>query len=192
VSPIFDPSAYGAAVGELLAHEPLCELGPGRPREEFRSQLQRLDYDTAFPGRDVVDHSMADCCISGLWLLFDFLGTSHSISQEINTPSGSYWHGIMHRREPDYSNSKYWFRRVGRHPVFVPLAAAAADLAAESDTDGDEAQSLSSGGDWDAFHFVDLCQQAARSGGALELLCRRIAQAEWRLLFADCYHHAIT
>ncbi|MEQ8785900.1 MAG: hypothetical protein RIC55_06360 [Pirellulaceae bacterium] len=190
MSPTFDPNAYGPAVAELLAHEPLCELGPGKPREEFRPQLQKLDYDVVFPGRDVVDHSMADCCISALWLLFDFLDTSHSISQEINTPSGSYWHGIMHRREPDYSNAKYWFRRVGQHPVYKPLAEAAAPLAAESGLA--EASSLAQGDDWDAFHFVDRCQQAARGGGELELLCRRIAQAEWRLLFADGYHRAIT
>ena len=45
---------------------------------------------------------MAACCLCGLWLLHDFLDESHSLSQEITTDTGSYWHGIMHRREPDY------------------------------------------------------------------------------------------
>ena len=53
---------------------------------------------------------MAACCLAGVWLLHDYLDESHTISQRIDTPSGSFWHGIMHRREGDFSNAKYWFR----------------------------------------------------------------------------------
>ena len=73
---------------------------------------------------------MAACCIAGVWLLHDFLDESHTISQGIDTPSGSFWHAIMHRREGDFSNAKYWFRRVGQHPVFDALGQRAAELAA--------------------------------------------------------------
>ena len=64
---------------------------------------------------------MALACMAGLWLRHDFLDESHRISQDLENPSGSYWHGIMHRRELDFSNAKYWFRRVGMHRVFEPL-----------------------------------------------------------------------
>ena len=60
--------------------------------------------------------------LSGLWLFLDDLDRSHAISQDLSTPEASFWHFIMHRREPDPSNAAYWFRRVGRHAVFPPCA----------------------------------------------------------------------
>src|SRR2546421_1194544 len=35
---------------------------------------------------------------SALWLYVDDLNRSHTVSQGIDNPTGSYWHGIMHRR----------------------------------------------------------------------------------------------
>ena len=72
-------------------------------------------------------------CIAGLWLLWDYLDESHHVSQSLETPEGSYWHGIMHWREPDYGNSKYWFRRVGQHAIFPQLAVQARQLATARD-----------------------------------------------------------
>lgn len=50
---------------------------------------------------------------AALWLYVDDLDRSHAVSQTIETPIGSLWHGIMHRREGDFWNSKYWFRKAG-------------------------------------------------------------------------------
>ena len=49
---------------------------------------------------------MASACLAGLWLYHDYLDESHAVSQSIHTPAGSYWHGLMHRREPDFANPK--------------------------------------------------------------------------------------
>lgn len=54
---------------------------------------------------------------SALWLYIDELDRSHKVSQGIEDATGSFWHGIMHRREGDFSNSHYWFRKVGDHPA---------------------------------------------------------------------------
>src|SRR5262245_24905061 len=102
----FDPHSYGTTLSPLLAAEPLCPLGPGRPDESKRPLLSQLEPDKFFPGRQPADRDMARCCLAGLWLLYDFLDESHAISQEIDSSSGSYWHGIMHRREPDFTNAK--------------------------------------------------------------------------------------
>ena len=185
----FDPRTYGPACEELLSELSPCPLAAGQPHRDRRPQLADLSIDSVAAGRTVVDRDMASCCLSGLWLVHNFLDESHTISQQIHTTSGSYWHGIMHRRETDFSNSKYWFRRVGQHPIFADLGIAARDSVAAAPTHG-LAENLQVGGDWDAFHFVDTCQAALRMGGASQRLCEEIAQSEWQLLFDYCYRHA--
>src|SRR6476660_8919231 len=96
----FDPVAYGPTVGALIT-ERLPELGPGSPNTSARSQLATIDVETIFGGHRIADQDAARCCLSALWLWHDFLDESHTISQEVHTIDGSYWHGIMHRREPD-------------------------------------------------------------------------------------------
>lgn len=56
----------------------------------------------------------------GLHLLNDDLGTSHALSQQHEGEAlADYWHAIIHRREGDYGNSRYWFGRVGRTPILA-------------------------------------------------------------------------
>jgi len=168
----------------------LPELGPGTPHETLRNQLTALTVESAFPGQKVVDHDAARCCLSALWLWHDFLDESHAISQEVDTIDGSYWHGIMHRREPDYGNAKYWFRRVPKHPVFGPLAEAARELTAGKKLDP-AAEFLATQKTWDAFRFVDLCEAIAHRRSTAEQVAREVARLEWQMLFEHCYRQAV-
>ena len=47
--------------------------------------------------------------IARLWLYVDDLERSHVVGQSIEDATGSYWHGIMHRREGDFSKTNYTF-----------------------------------------------------------------------------------
>ena len=127
---------------------------------------------------------------AGLFLMNDFYEESHSSSQSIEGlgayHTGDYWHAILHRREPDYGNAKYWFRHVGQHPIFAELVSAV-------DRHFDEAQGgtasalqqwktrLIKNGNWDAFAFVDLCS-AAQNNPALRAWCEQVQYVEMLLL----------
>jgi len=175
----FDPTKYHAPFAALWAIERVPELGPGSPNQSVRPALTALSPETAFPA--VHDREAALACTSGAWLYHDFLDESHTISQDLPGWFGSYWHGIMHRREPDASNAKYWFRRVEPNPVFEALALEAAQLGL----------ALKSG-KWDAIAFIDQCEKERESGSNRELVCRRVQLREMQLLFDWCYRQSQT
>ncbi|HWB10743.1 MAG TPA: hypothetical protein VG826_16050 [Pirellulales bacterium] len=186
--PPFVPPSYGDKLDRLLLPPRLNELGPGEPNLAVRPELESLSVERLFEN-GVADRSMASACLAGIWLYHDFLDESHSISQEIATVEGSYWHGLMHRREPDFGNAKYWFRRVGTHPVEPDLNRAARQLADEVGTDS-ASQFLTRQSNWDSFRFIDLCEAAAGGRSDCAMLCRQIQQREWWLLFGYCFQRA--
>jgi hypothetical protein len=191
-----DCSSLGPTFGPLVASAPLNELGAGKPDNAARQKLENLSLADAFAPHVIADREMANACLAGLWLLYDDLDRSHTISQSIHTPTGSYWHAIMHRREGDFGNSKYWFDRVGDHPIFGPLAHAAAALVQEEREEvGDRPADrdlawLAEEAYWDPFRFVDLCAAVVRGRSNTDQLCRLIQKQECRLLLEFCYRRA--
>ncbi len=123
------------------------------------------------------DADASGCCHSGLWLLAGELERAHEICQGIDTIDGSFWHGIMHRREQDFGNAEYWMRRVGEHPIHKAIGDAQSEL--------DPSLSASR---WDAFAFIQQCREAVVSNQLA--LCREIAWIEWQFLFAHNFRQA--
>ncbi len=184
----FDAGKYGSVVAELIGDR-LPVLGPGEADEGMRPKLAALSLEKVLAGKRIVDEEAARCCLSALWLWHDFLDESHTISQEIHTVDGSYWHGIMHRREPDYGNAKYWFHRVPRYAIFESLAMEVRKLVANVELD-EPARYLASQAIWDPFRFVDLCEAVARGRSKCERVAREVARAEWEMLFDYCFQQA--
>jgi len=148
-----------APIQQLLATPEPPELGPG-PRAGVRSQTE---LDTALEGlsRVMKLRPPNQQLVRALVLLWhDHLDAAHAISQGIENTGGSLVHAIMHRREPDYSNSKYWWRRVGKPPCFPEIARRVADLL-KAKGERDLAAKLVPRGEWDAFALVDACEAAA-------------------------------
>ena len=173
--PHFDPSAYGPAVAAVLGDgQRLAALSPGRPDLAIRPVLEEFDPTMAFPMLKDADAGYA--CLAGLWLYHDFLDDSHQISQGLHTREGSFWHAVMHRREPDAVNSNYWWQRVGPHPVLDQLREYAPAAGYRYTT---------------PVEFVAFCEKCRDSDTQDEGSARRVQLLEWQLLFDWCYRLAV-
>jgi hypothetical protein len=171
----FQASAYNPQIARILALDgdgfrPI-PLAPRAPLSD--AACRELDQHTA---ADLFPEALSPTgALSGLYLYFGCLDKAHSIAQDLNTQEGSFWHGIMHRQEPDPANAAYWFRQVGRHPIFP-------DLREEA-----HRQRFVTGAEWNPFEFIEFCESARmRPGSEEERLAMRIQLAEWQLLFDYC------
>lgn len=174
----FDPTRYGPDVARILALD-----GDGRrwmpltcgpcTSEEARRTLETFRPRDLFPGVAEPEAPMA-----GLWLYFSCFEEAHKLVDSSGTPNGELWHAILHRQEPDSGNSAYWFRQVGSHPVFAPLArAAAAILERIPDAEFNV-------GRWDPYAFIAFCERARQQpASAHERAAMEIQLAEWQLAF---------
>jgi hypothetical protein len=142
---------------ELLAGEP-PELGPGPRAGVWTVKAIDAKLDELF-ARDGL-HGRSEELIRGLALLWhDHHEPAHAIAQAIENADDSLLHAILHRREPDYGNATYWFRRVGKHPCFPAIAKRVTELLEQQKTNGLLKQ-LIQGGEWDAFAFIKECETA--------------------------------
>ena len=139
--------------------------------------------------RPVTRTEDAKALLAGLWLWHDWLDESHTISQGIGSATGSFWHAIMHRREGDFSNSKYWYARCANHPVLQVLAVQAPSVLNPYPPEKSLVRVLQNG--WNSNAFVDLVEDVhehpndPRHRAAISL-----QQLEWRLLFDHCTREA--
>ena len=155
------------------------------------SLLRQTPANDLFDGDKPASSDFAQCVRSALFLYFSALDESHKISQDIGSGTGSYLHGIMHRQEPDYSNSKYWFRRVGRHELFPTLREECTRVRYRSER---IEQRLSARPDWDPDWFIDQCEQAVNGDGPPDVVrdLESIQRLEWRLVFDYSYRRALS
>lgn len=185
----FDTSRYPTGLGSLIPECDECPIGAGHPNGDMIGALRALDLDTVFMPRRIFDRDMARACHAGLWLIHNFLDESHHISQDLKNPTGSYWHAIMHRREGDFSNAKYWFREAGEHPVLQELGGDVTEIVGAAPTE--RSSLLDAAGSLDPFALVDWCSAATRGDDAQQQALCRLTRREWERLFDYCYRHAV-
>jgi hypothetical protein len=150
---------------------------PPRGSNEMLKALERCDWNALGKARN------GELLRAGALWLHGFLEESHAIAQGIGSAEGSYWHALMHRSEADFSNSKYWYRRVGHHAIFPELLAAARQLEISSQS---TMAALLKSSDWDPFRFVDALEHAASNKTQDTGLVQAIAQQEYNLLMGYC------
>src|SRR5437879_3732845 len=106
-----------AGLQKLLATPEPPQLGPGSRGSALPLEVLQQKLDEAL-SRSELPASNHAAIRAAILLWHDHLDAAHQIAQKLENADGSYLHGVMHRREPDYSNAKYWFHRVGQHPCF--------------------------------------------------------------------------
>lgn len=108
---------------------------------------------------------------------FDAIDDAHRIVQDDASGPGAYLHGMIHRREGDLDNARYWFRRTGPLTFFGDLhrvaSAVSPDAAKQSD--------------WDPYLFVGLVEQARFGASDLLPMCVALQMAEFDVVLADVW-----
>jgi hypothetical protein len=181
-------SAFTTADVQTSSRLPL--LAPPRPRQEINWLLEHLgSVSPEELGGGQLAQAEQIAKRAGLFQWHDFLEESHELSQsiegQVENQLGDYWHAIMHRREPDYSNAKYWFRRIGNQPAYCELRQHADAVLEECEASqaAEWRGRLQAGSKWNPLAFVDLCQEcAADENSDLAIAARRIQYAEMCLL----------
>jgi hypothetical protein len=167
---------YSDFVERLFARsELLSRLQPKEPlfwalSDQFRS----MDDATLAGGKAVKDPAQFALIRGAILYALDELDTAHQIFQDDPSELGSYWHGMMHRREGDFDNARYWFRRAGRLTLFPTMHAAssgASPTMARQET-------------WDPYLLTGQCEQVRFGAHELTQECQRLLRVEFDALLA--------
>ncbi len=147
--------------------EQFPEAGPGSARVSAELLQHRIESVLSCFKLGRYQHS---CALAGILLLWDHLDASHEISQSLegrgSPRTADYWHGIMHRREPDPGNAAYWFRTLGTHPAFADLYENLPGWLEKMGVDGGAesliGEQLLNQSTWNPYRFIDLCRIALK------------------------------
>jgi len=163
--------AWNKLLGESVPAIGPASRGGSKTAEQVRIQLKEL----LVADQSTEQRSLLINAAVLVW--HDHLDAAHIIAQEIHNSDGSYLHAIIHRREPDFSNAKYWFNRVGDHPIYPQLA---------TFTVAEVGPLFVKSGKWDSFSFVDACEKVTRNPGREpgNLVLEKIQAQEIRWLLA--------
>jgi hypothetical protein len=174
---------YSDLADRILNHsELLAALIPTTPLSYDLSRKLREASDADIAGPTAIkDAAMFAMVRGGLLYAADELDAAHRIFQDEPSSLGSYWHGMMHRREGDFDNARYWFRRAGQLGVFGKMQDAA--RAASPD--------MAKQPTWDAYLLTGQCEQVKHGAHELAAECVALQRAEFGVLFDDCWRRAM-
>ena len=159
---------------QLEAHAP--ELVPSHVANENLSR--GIQSSVLFDGKS---GAMVECCRAGLLLWNDDLEGAHPLVQDLPDQTAAFWHAILHRREGDFSNARYWWNRTDEHPAFEPIL----DLVLHRVPDFPFIDELRAEGRWLPLEFNAACQNFARDG-RFETELRATQRLEMRGLLEWC------
>ena len=162
---------------------PLDRLERGEPLTKGRTAVAALsEKDSGLKNAQALSFLQ-----SALYIYFDCFDEAHQIAQDHEGLIGNWLHALLHRREPDAGNSKYWYARVDL-PQGTSRGIAEETLKCLGDSPAKELagfqQKLSKSKKWEPKTFVDLVEKfrGEDSNAPAYRLLAKIQEIEWRAL----------
>ena len=159
LKPVFEALPLGDALRALVVEVPLRGAAH--------------DAVAAAVGDDAIAASAE--LVAGLWLYVDDLDRSHAVAQSLHSPTGSFWHAVMHRREGDFSNAQYWYCKAGIHPAMNHIDLTGGGAGAGTDV-----------ARYDPVAFTQRVQRAHERGDTRNPALVSEQAKEWKALFEWC------
>jgi hypothetical protein len=167
--------SYSDLIDRVFREPHLLEkLTPTEPLDwELLCKVRDAD-DAAIAGNRTIAVPAAFALVrGGLLYAVDALDAAHRYFQEAPSDLGSYWHGMMHRREGDFDNARYWFRRAGTLGCSGTLHRAASEVSADAARQPG----------WDPYFLTGQCEQARFGANELVPELVKLQQIEFETLF---------
>ena len=174
--------SYSDLIDRIFLQDGLLEkLTPSEPLNTTLLLRVRAADDAAVSGGKAVGDAKNFALVrGGLFYAIDALDEAHSFFQDAKGDLAAYWHGMLHRREGDFENARYWFRRAGVLPCFATLHRAASEFSAD----------MARQQNWDPYLFTGECEQArfGAEENVRELV--RLQRVEFEGLFDYCWRQS--
>ena len=138
---------YTSLVNQLLSPDDLLKTLQPKEAGAFEAVAAiRAASDEELVGETGAPPSLVR---GGLFYAHDAIDECHVIVQNEEGDLSAYWHGMVHRREGDFDNARYWFRRAGQLSFFSALHSAASAVSA----------TMARQMNWDPYLLVGQCEQ---------------------------------
>ena len=173
---------YSEFVDRLLSQEDLLKtLIPKGPLDsDLIHNLRAAEDDVLAGEKSIVDATKFALARGGLFYALDALPEAHAIFQDATDDPGAYWHGMVHRREGDFDNARYWFRRAGVLPFFAEMHRAACT----------HSETMARQSNWDPYLFTGQCEQERFGADDLTGEMRALQRVEFDAIFDYCWRQS--
>lgn len=176
-------ASYSDFIDRLLLNPDLLKkLIPTEPLSwELPAKIREASDELLAGGQKITGAKIFALVRGALLYAADANDMAHRIVQDDPGDLGSYWHGMVHRREGDFDNARYWFRRAGRLPVFAKMHGAAAEVSAN----------MARQETWDAYLLTGMCEQAKFGDTDAAAECVRLQRVEFEQLLDYCWRKSV-
>lgn len=175
---------YPDFIQRMLLHEhTLDEPLPSEPTDyAFVIRIREAADDALTGGIQTQPQAPLSLLRAGLFYFHNALEDSHKEVGKTESAIASYWHGMIHRREGDFDNARYWMRRTGDHPTFYEMQSRASDASPH----------MTKQMAWDPFLFIHLCEQYKYGETTYKKEIAHLQKIEFSVIFDYIWRQCVT